>query len=100
MSRAVYLSIMLMLVTAPCRLLPMIFLSDLKMPKFFNSLFYYIPFAVLSALVLPDIFSSTGNPTTAAAGAAAAIAVSLFTDKSMYVMLVAVIVTYIAFFFV
>jgi len=98
MSRAVLLTILLVFVTAPYRVFPMIFLGDKKFPPFVNSLFYYIPFAVLSALVIPDILTSTGNIKTAACGAAAAVIVSLFTDNSFYAMLLSVIVTYAAFF--
>lgn len=98
MSRAVALTLLLVLVTVPYRIIPMIFLAGRKFPPFVNSLFYYIPFAVLSALVVPDIFSSTGNVKTAVCGAVAAVVVSIFSDNSFYAMIVAVIVTYAAFY--
>lgn len=97
MSRAVFLAVLLIFVTAPYRVIPMIFLGEKKFPPFVNSLFYYIPYAVLSALVIPDILTSTGNIKTAACGTAAAVIISLFTDNSFYAMALSVIVTYIAF---
>lgn len=83
-----------MAVTEPCRFLPMVFLGQRKMPAFVNSLFYYIPFAVLSALVLPDILTSTGNQTSAIAGAVAAVFVSLFLSSPMYSMIAAIAASY------
>ncbi len=97
MSRPVLVTLLLIFVTVPYRVLPMLFIGDRKFPPFVNSLFYYIPFAVLSALVLPDVLTSTGNPAAAACGALAAFAVSCFSDNSLYAMLLSVIATYGAF---
>ena len=97
MSRAIYLTLLLSLVTFPYRVFPMLFLGDLKLPKFFNSLFYYIPYAVLSALVLPDVLSATGNYTTALVGTLAAVIVSCFTENSLWAMLLSVIASYVTF---
>lgn len=97
MSRHVLVTLLLVFVTVPYRVLPMLFIGDRKFPPFVNSLFYYIPFAVLSALVLPDVLTSTGNPLTASCGALAAFVISCLSNNSLYAMLLSVIATYCAF---
>ena len=97
MSRPVLVTLLLIFATVPYRVLPMLFIGGRKFPPFVNSLFYYIPFAVLSALVVPDVLSATGNAHTAFCGALAAFAVSCFTDNSFYAMLLSVIAAYAAF---
>lgn len=46
--------------------------------RFFQSVLYYIPYAVLSAMTFPSIFYSTGNTVTAVAGTVTAILLAYF----------------------
>ena len=68
MNRIVILSILMALVTVPSRVLPAFCLTDKKLPPFVESLLLYVPFAVLGALIFPDILFSTGDIRSAAAG--------------------------------
>lgn len=59
-------------VTYLIRMLPLtVFRREIK-SAFVRSFLHYIPYAVLSAMTIPGIFSSTGDVRTAAAGFAVA----------------------------
>jgi branched-subunit amino acid transport protein len=64
-------------VTYLIRMLPLAFFRRKIRSRFFRSLLYYLPYAVLSAMVIPSVFSSTGSVITAAAGLVAAIVLAL-----------------------
>lgn len=69
MTKVMILSILMMCVTAPSRILPVFFLGERKLPPFAESFLHYIPFAVLGALIFPDVLTATGNICSSAAGA-------------------------------
>ena len=46
--------------------------------KFIQSILYYIPYAVLSAMTFPSIFYSTGNTVTAVVGTIIAVVLAYF----------------------
>jgi branched-subunit amino acid transport protein len=54
---------------------------------FARSFFYYIPYAVLSAMTFPAIFNSTGNVWSASAGVAVAILLAYFRRSLLTVAL-------------
>lgn len=68
----IYLAIMAG-VTYLIRMLPFTLLRHKIRSGFFRSFLHYIPYAVLSAMTIPAIFSSTGSFPTAAAGTLVAI---------------------------
>ena len=53
--------------------------------RFIRSMLYYLPYAVLSAMVLPGVFYSTGSIITAAVGFVVAIALA-FWGRSLIVV--------------
>lgn len=60
-------------VTYLIRMLPLtVFRQEIK-SAFVRSFLHYVPYAVLSAMTIPGIFSSTGDVRTAAAGFAVAV---------------------------
>lgn len=69
--------LLMFLVTVLPRVLPLLLVRrPLRSPRI-RAFLYYVPFAVLSAMILPDIFDSTGSTVTAAAGFAVALLLSL-----------------------
>lgn len=72
MSIAIYIAVMAG-VTYLIRVIPFAFFRKQITSKFLNSLLYYIPYAVLSAMTFPAIFYSTGNTITALIGTAIAL---------------------------
>lgn len=69
-------------ITYLIRLLPMIVFKKKIKSQFINSLLYYIPYAVLSAMTFPFILYSSGNLISAIIGTTVAL-VSSFTKRSM-----------------
>ena len=66
------------LVTYLVRAVPfVIFRSKIK-NRFIRSFLYYIPYAVLAAMTIPAIFTSTSNVYSALAGLAVALVMALF----------------------
>ncbi|MGI6468214.1 MAG: AzlD domain-containing protein [Syntrophomonadaceae bacterium] len=55
-------------VTYMPRMLPLVFLRDIKMPPYLRSCLQFIPYAILGALIFPGALYSTGNMLTAIAG--------------------------------
>lgn len=77
MSIAIYIGVMAG-VTYLIRMIPFTVFRKKITSRFFRSFLYYIPYAVLSAMTIPAIFYATGNMTTAAVGAAVAVALAYF----------------------
>lgn len=65
--------IVMALVTYLIRVLPMVIFRKKITNVRVKSFLYYVPYAVLSAMTFPAIFSSTGTYASAAAGCAAAV---------------------------
>ena len=63
--------------------------------KFIQSLLHYLPYAVLSAMVIPGVFSSTGSVVTASAGLAIACLLAFFNRSLITVALGASAAAYV-----
>ena len=59
------------------RVLPFIAIRHQIHNRFIRSFLYYIPYAVLTAMTIPAIFTSTGSVISAAAGLIIAVILSL-----------------------
>ena len=87
MSTAIYIFVMAG-VTYLIRLIPFtLFRKKIESP-FFRSLLHYIPYAVLSAMTIPAIFTSTGNLATSLAGTAVAVVLA-YLGKPLIVVALA-----------
>lgn len=87
MSVALYVFVMVG-VTYLIRAIPFtLFRKKVKSP-FFRSLLYYIPYAVLSAMTIPAIFTSTGSVGTSLAGTAVALVLA-YLGKPLIVVALA-----------
>ncbi len=60
------------------RVLPMVIFKKKIKNVFIQSFLYYVPYAVLSAMTIPAIFSAAGSAVSSAAGCAVAIALAYF----------------------
>lgn len=88
MSIAIYIAVMA-LVTYFIRMIPFtVFRKKIK-SKFFKSLLYYIPYAVLSAMTIPAIFYCTGDIITSVAGTVVAVILAYFNLPLIVVALAA-----------
>lgn len=93
MTQRAFISVLLMaLVTYLPRVLPIaVFRKEITSP-FIKSFLHYIPFAVLASLTFPDIFYSTGNPTTALCGTVVALFLA-YKNKGLVVVAIGAILT-------
>lgn len=74
-------------VTYLVRALPFVAFRKKINSRFIRDLLYYLPYTVLSAMVVPSVFSSTGSLLTAAAGFAAAFLLAFFNQSLIRVAL-------------
>lgn len=66
------------LVTYLVRVLPMVIFRKKITNVWVKSFLYYVPYAVLSAMTFPAIFTSTGSYISAIAGCGAAVVLAYF----------------------
>lgn len=95
MSIAVYILVMAG-VTYLIRMLPFTLFKKKIKSKFIQSVLYYVPYAVLSAMTFPAIFYSTGNTVTAAVGTVIALVLAYFNLPLIVVSLAACVGALIA----
>ena len=80
------------LVTYTLRALPLLVLRrDIKSP-WINSFLYYVPWAVLAAMIIPAAFLSTGSLISAVLGIGVALVLS-WRGQSLFVVAVAAVLT-------
>ena len=95
MKVALYIFVMA-LVTYLIRMIPFTLFRKKIKSRFFRSFLYYIPFTVLAAMTIPEIFYSTGDIVTAAVGTAAAVLLSYFNLPLIVVALAAAAAAFVA----
>ena len=74
-------------VTYLIRMTPLVLFRKKIRSRFFKSVLFYMPYAVLSAMVIPSVFSSTDSVITAAVGLVAAIVLAFFNRSLITVAL-------------
>lgn len=84
------------LVTYLIRMIPLTFFRKRITSPFIRSMLYYLPYSVLSAMVIPSVFASTGSVITAAVGLAAALVLAFFRRSLLTVALGASGAAYLA----
>lgn len=86
MKVAIYIFVMAG-VTYLIRMIPFtLFRKKIRSP-FFRSLLHYIPYAVLSAMTIPAIFTSTGDLATSLIGTAVSVLLAYFGKQLIVVAL-------------
>ena len=81
MNRELHFAVALLVMAATTylvRLLPLLLLRKPVKSRFLRSFFYYVPYAVLSAMTFPAVIYSTGNPVTGIAATVVCIVLALF----------------------
>lgn len=80
MSFAVFLKYLIVMagVTYLIRMIPLVIIKKKIENRFIRSFLYYIPYAVLSVMTIPAIFSSTGSLTSAVCGFVSALVLAFF----------------------
>lgn len=82
----IYIAVMA-LVTYLIRMLPLVIFRKKIENRFIRSFLYYIPYAVLTAMTFPAVFSSTGSVWSAVAGLIVALLLAFFEKGLLTVAL-------------
>ena len=77
MSVVIYIAVMA-LTTYLIRVIPFATVRGKIRSRFINSVLFYIPYAVLSAMTFPAIFFATGNVITSSVGTVIALVMAYF----------------------
>jgi branched-subunit amino acid transport protein len=78
-------------VTYIIRMIPLVFFKKKITSKFVRSFFYYIPYAVLSAMTIPYVFYSTGDTLSAVIGTAVAFVSAIISRSLLLVAILSVL---------
>ncbi|WP_084052081.1 AzlD domain-containing protein [Desulfonispora thiosulfatigenes] len=95
MNKVVLTIIFMTVVTYIPRFIPITFCRGQLNSKFLNSFLYYVPYAVLGALIFPDILNSTPHTISAVIGGISAIILAFMNKGLMTVVIGAIAVVYI-----
>ena len=77
MSIVIYIAVMA-ITTYLIRVVPFVAVRGKIKSRFINSVLYYIPFAVLSAMTFPAIFFATGDVVSSTVGTVVALVMAYF----------------------
>ncbi|MBQ8433049.1 MAG: AzlD domain-containing protein [Clostridia bacterium] len=83
------------LTTYLVRMIPFTLFRKKLTSRFAKSFFAYIPYAVLTAMTIPEVFSATGNLSSAIAGVAVAVILALCKQSLIVVAIGACLATYL-----
>ena len=81
-------------VTYIIRMIPLVFFKKKITSPFIRSFFYYIPYAVLSAMTIPYVFYSTGDTLSGVIGTAVAF-ISAMISRSLILVAILTVLTVI-----
>lgn len=98
MYKMVFLVLTMAAVTYLIRMIPMVLFRKKIKSQYLNSLLYYIPYTVLSAMTFPYIFYSTGNFYMALAGTIAAVIASICKRSLIVVAILSCLVSLVFYF--
>lgn len=95
-SQTIFIVLIAMAITmVALRAIPLLFFKKKIENKFLKSFFTYVPNTVLTALIVPEVFSSTSTPISAWAGVIVAVVLSYFDRGLLTVSLCAVTTSFI-----
>lgn len=86
-SQGLWLVLGMAVVTYLPRLLPMILISTDQLPPFLKRFFDFVPYAVLTTLIFPELLFSTARPASAVAGGLIAFGLA-YCGKNLFLVVV------------
>lgn len=92
LKHAVIAAVIMFAVTVIPRIIPITFFTHRVRSRFLKSFLYYMPSAIISAMVFPAIFYSTGSLETASIGTAVALVLSFFKKIPFFVVAIASVI--------
>lgn len=77
------------------RMIPLVFCKGKIKNKFLNSFLYYIPFAVMASIIIPEVFSSTSSLASAISGVVVAVILGLLGQNMLVIALASTAVVFV-----
>ena len=77
------------------RMIPLVFCKGKIKNKFLNSFLYYIPFAVMTSIIIPEVFSSTSSLASAISGVIVAVVLGLLGQNMLVIALASTAVVFV-----
>ena len=90
----IYLAIMV-LTTYLVRVIPFVLVKDQIRNRYIRSFLHYIPYAVLTAMTIPAVFSATSYVISAAVGFVVAVVLALYKKSLTTVALLSCLAVYL-----
>ena len=95
MNRILIAVFLMAIVTYLPRVTPLAIFKNKIQSRFITAFLSYVPFAVLGAMIFPDILSSTGHLTSAIVGLVIAAILAYFERSLLQVAVCAIIAVYV-----
>lgn len=95
MARILAAVFLMAVVTYIPRFLPIALMKGRLKSPFIKSFLYYIPYAVLGAMIFPGILNATGNLVTSIIGMITALILAYFEKGLLTVAVISIIMVYI-----
>lgn len=95
MSKELTAVILMAVATYIPRVLPMVLVKSKIKSKFIKSFLFYVPYAVLGAMIFPGILYSTNSMASALVGLVVAVTLAFFNKKLLTVAIGAILSVYL-----
>ena len=87
--------LLMFLISYLMKMVPMVFCKGKIKNKFLNSFLYYIPFAVITSMTIPEVFHSTSSIISASCGVALAVVLVLVGQSLLVIALSSTVIVFI-----
>lgn len=88
-------TLLMFVVSYLMKMVPLVFLKEKIKNKFLNSFLYYIPYAVMTSMIIPEVFKSTSSPISAISGVVLAIVLGLLGQGLLVIALSSTAIVFI-----
>ena len=89
------LSLILGIICWLMKIIPFVFFKGKIKNQFLNSFLYYVPFAIMTSMIIPEVFHSTSSVWSAVVGVLVSILLGLLEQNIIVVSLFSIVAVFI-----
>ena len=89
------LSLILGIICWLMKIIPFVFFKGKIKNRFLNSFLYYVPFAIMTSMIIPEVFHSTSSVWSAVVGVLVSIMLGLLEQNIIVVSLFSIVAVFI-----
>ena len=89
------LSLILGIICWLMKIIPFVFFKGKIKNQFLNSFLYYVPFAIMTSMIIPEVFHSTSSVWSAVVGVLVSIMLGLLEQNIIVVSLFSIVAVFI-----